>query len=882
MNEDITTFLSDSLIAVKLEVDKDTIRNVKYTSDTPEPTAAVFPNFDTYEAMLQDDTQISHSRNFPKYSRCPYLGLRKPFTSEIPKNSTLPKCRPRLITASDCTDVVNHFGQYGTMKAGQCNHKNSIKICSVSKLGQKYKREDIQISCDASACPGKQISLGLFNETVGEVTWSSVKHIVDLSKILRNHITSSAFAPGFALLKCKGGREIQVLSFPKILDRISKEQSESKRRVNINIVLEDSLSRAHFYRTLLKTASTFRDIIYNQSIPATLLEFEKVQSYAASTYSNVQRLFAAQKFWNTELNCDQRKKEFLVNNANYSCTYGVDELFGHYKKAGYSTLFQEDSCWIDDRGSLLDAREFLGPTSKKNWQKRWKNYAAFVKKSGRIKVIDDYGISTLSCDVYRQYNATNPFNSNIVPNACFAGRPYGSFFLEYVKTYTQHNDIAAQPFIAYTHLLTSHCADGRRIVNDDENLALLFRHAGHLRNTVTIFASDHGAKASTFAGYTTQGRQEVFQPLLFIIIPHSVRKKLGPKVMDALVVNQNRLVGVEDLHHALLSILDASEESVSSTTNPNINALNKKTEVEMISTRLGGLFKPIALDRTCEQMNLRPEVLCLCDGMDKTVPNDFQTLQWAGEFALGTINNMIQQQYRTGLRSNLASGLHGYGTCQRYTGEGIMQARHKIAGLEQKFFFTLAVKPLDKKSLEIFDVVVSFPMKKHMNGEIMTLENVIRVSPYNNYEQCKDKGVEPKLCTCHPEEKNNTLWRNELYSKTTSQMSFKVKPQSQTLDHPCLFLISRHRKLRVSKRRWRKHIQTYEAINACSNVTYYIFFHSARALNARVSLQYGTSVTLHPQTVTFLLTAKISRRLKYAYFIPRFKFKKSRSRSDKK
>ena len=87
--------------------------------------------------------------------------------------------------------------------------------------------------------------------------------------------------------------------------------------------------------------------------------------------------------------------------------------------------------------------------------------------------------------------------------------------------------MAAQPFIAYTHLLTSHDNDGKRIVDDDASLADLFQHAAHLRNTVTIFASDHGTRATKFSAYTNQGRLEVSQPLLFMIIPHEVSKLLG-------------------------------------------------------------------------------------------------------------------------------------------------------------------------------------------------------------------------------------------------------------------------------------------------------------------------------------------------------------------
>ncbi|CAB4045555.1 Hypothetical predicted protein, partial [Paramuricea clavata] len=359
--------------------------------ESVNPARAAFPTYGTYEEMLEDDTHASNNRQFPTYSMCPYQGLRKPLATNIPKISKVPKCRRRLLTHGDCTDVVKYFGEYGSMKAGQCDTNNAIKICTVSK-DKNYKREEIQVSCDASPCKDKRISLGLFSHTTGKIEWQLVRDINRLSTLLKNHIMSSAFAPGFALLKCEGGQGIQVLTFPKILDRVEAVQKhEKRRRFNINIVLEDSLSRAHFYRTLLKTASTFRDIIYNQSIPSTLLEFEKAQSHASNTYHSLQRLFTAQKYWNSKTNCGYGIKEFLANVTKHTCTYGVEEIFSRYKKAGYSTLLQEDHCWFDHWGSFLDPRKGLARVkNEKSRLSRWKDFVQIVKKSGRGQKVDDY------------------------------------------------------------------------------------------------------------------------------------------------------------------------------------------------------------------------------------------------------------------------------------------------------------------------------------------------------------------------------------------------------------------------------------------------------------------------------------------------------------
>ena len=825
--------------------------------------------------MLKDDTHASNSRGFPEYSACPYQGLRKPFVTDVLKNSQSLKCHRRQLTPSDCTDTVKYFGQRGALNASQCDTNNAIKICTISER-ENYIREEIKVFCDISVCKGKRVSLGFFNDTIGKIKWRSVKPIDRLNKLVKNHVMSSKFGPGFALLKCKGGQGIQVLSFPKILDRVKAvRKKEKKRRFNINIILEDCLSRAHFYRTLSQTASTFREIIYNQSIPSTLFEFEKVQAYVPHTYGSLQRLFTGQKYWDAKSNCDHKVKG-IHNNTNYSCTHGVEEMLARYKRAGYSTLVQKDDCWIDIWGSLLDPRKRLGSVDdEKTRLNRWKDHVRILETSGRWKVVDDFGLSALSCDVYENHNLTNPYSSITMPKICFAGRHYSSYLLEYVKRYTTLNDMAAQPFFAYMHLLTSHDTNGRRIVDDDEGLADFFRHAAHLHNTVTIFLSDHGGKATDFSAYTTQGREEVFQPLLFMIVPHEVSRMLGPKAMDALVVNQNRLVGVEDLYHSLVSILDTYSRS----SDPDQNNLAKQADLKKENwllradpnelTRLRELFEPIPLDRTCEQIKIRSDALCLCEGMETTVPNDSRILQWAAEFALGTLNNRIQDQYTTALRSKsekFASGFYGYGACQRYTATEVRHARQHFAGSKQKLIFSLLTKPLDLERMEIFDVKVSFPMQ--ING--ITLNDLIRVSQYNQYEQCTDNGVDHELCACHVGERNNTLWRNELYSKIASQESFNLKPQTQILDR-CLTIISRVRSHDAGAKR-KNAIKTYEAINACPDVTYSMIITFKETQNTRISLKHPEPVTLFPRTVTFLFTANIGK--KGGIFIPGFKFEK--------
>ncbi|XP_028403019.1 uncharacterized protein LOC114525792 [Dendronephthya gigantea] len=544
----------------------------------------------------------------------------------------------------------------------------------------------------------------------------------------------------------------------------------------------------------------------------------------------------------------------------------------------------------------MDPRRFLDPIKNKMERlSRWKDFVQLVQLSGRGKVVDDYGMSILTCDAYRRLRVTNPFSSKTVPNVCFAGRYYASFFLEYVKKYTELNDMADQPFIAYTHVLTSHDTNGRRIVNDDESLSELFRHAAHLRNTLTIFASDHGSKATDFSAYSTKGREEVFQPLLFMIIPHEVSKLLGSEAMNALVLNQNRLVGVEDLYNSLVSIIEprVKKQTENAAFNPENSNLDTDSNAKhlapyagpipqiaeedegldspLMKSQLRGLFKPVPLNRICEEMKILPIALCLCDGMDKTVSSDSPLATWAAEFAVGTINNRIQEQYtKSKLGTMATSEFFGYGACQRYVATGVTNARHVVVGIDQKLLFTLLAKPIDRETAEIFDIELTFPIKKNEPG--LTLSNLVRVTRFNEYETCSDTGVEPKLCACHPDNTNNTLWRKRLFSKMISQAKFGLKPRTRFLRKPCLLVVF-WVKLQNIGERWPSKIRTYEAINRCSNVKYNLTIFFKEAHTTRISLKYPAYVTLLPKTVTFLFTTK--NDLKNDQTIPVFRYMKS-------
>ena len=98
-----------------------------------DSTHTDLPIFATYQAMVEDDTYSSNDRSYPKHSTCPYQGLRKPQATKMSMETEIPKCRRKPFTPSDCEDVVKYFGEYGTLKPGKCNTKNTVEICIIAE-----------------------------------------------------------------------------------------------------------------------------------------------------------------------------------------------------------------------------------------------------------------------------------------------------------------------------------------------------------------------------------------------------------------------------------------------------------------------------------------------------------------------------------------------------------------------------------------------------------------------------------------------------------------------------------------------------------------------------------------------------------------------------
>ena len=202
-----------------------------------------------------------------------------------------------------------------------------------------------------------------------------------------------------------------------------------------------------------------------------------------------------------------------------------------------------------------------------------------------------------------------------------------SIFTPLVRSVLKNKD--SLPLLHYLHLETGHTSTGTRIRNDDLGLADYVRHLARDPNTLTIFLSDHGHTRTDFA-QTIEGRFELSNPLMFVILPENVAATLGKDKVRSLVENQRRLFTTLDIHRMLM-------------------ALNNPVKMKSEDYRINGILSVLPRNRTCENLPLTPLTRCKCEGWDQKVEDNSQKHVWLAEFAIGQLNNMIQEQFMKGM-----------------------------------------------------------------------------------------------------------------------------------------------------------------------------------------------------------------------------------------
>ena len=145
------------------------------------------------------------------------------------------------------------------------------------------------VSCDVKVCGSSEIQMASVNPEMGKAVddWETLPKEKVTYKVKEAVKTNLERGFHFLFLRCGG--IFQALSFPPIFQK--NENDEDRGAINVNIIMLDSISRPHFYRTMPKATEAFKKISEDSAIKAMFLDFELVQSIGQQTFENLRPFF---------------------------------------------------------------------------------------------------------------------------------------------------------------------------------------------------------------------------------------------------------------------------------------------------------------------------------------------------------------------------------------------------------------------------------------------------------------------------------------------------------------------------------------------------------------------------------------------------------------
>lgn len=702
----------------------------------------------------------------------PMISLSRPTPKEnmettlVSGNQTEIKCKPHRPDQDGIKQITDHYGPLDRIESRKCDDNHYSDICAFGKTESRNQA----LSCDLKVCGKSEVEIASVDPKMGKAVtdWKLLpKDQIDVT--VQKAVTSN-LERGFNFLFLRCGSIFQVLSFPPVFRKV--DGGKNRTKINLNVILLDSISRPHFYRILPRAVEALHKISHDPKIQATTLDFELVQGIGQQTFENIRPFFCG------VLEDDNK---VTASSKNTRASLGVEVLYGTFKKWGYQTLFQEDLCWYDVWGSVLtDIEKRAVPQSDSAFKERWKEFEEKVAK----KQVDHQGITHFSCTALdKMLRRTNHYD--YPQKICLNGKFYSWYFMNYItKVYTAlKSDEKAKPLLSYMHFNTGHETNGKRMINMDANMAKFIINMASFSDTLTLILSDHGHTRTPFRN-TKEGGKELYDPLFFMIVPDGVREKLGPQRMNALVTNQKRLFVLKDVHKAFMSLHD-------------------RQKMDSVDYSVTGIFSEIPANRTCADLEMLPAAKCKCEGFDEEIEirENADDQKWLAEFAVGYINNAIQRQHREG-----GVNLYGYGNCERLVGKSFSKGIKRFRG---EFIVTSmdihVFPPTGYNEDEVFRVTVK-QFAEPKDGVFFL--NSIRVTTYSKFELCADKSVDIKLCACA---KNQITRKEVLFENGVPSKMFGSTTVVKNLDSNCLLFM---------RRDYGSFSFALEVANVCTNTTY--------------------------------------------------------------
>ena len=274
---------------------------------------------------------VSHG-SFAGLDACPKMSIQPVDFATLDQKDVA--CRPHIQSAKACEYTATAYSPYPSLL--DCPELPYV-LCTI----REKKPSLLKVRCDISLCdPGKPIFVELMSPKDGKMTKYDLPIGVNDSTVANfvlKHVEASRAADlNFLFLNCTGlytrVKISQLLTFLPKLPPLANQTQRNK--VNVNVFLIDSLSRAHFYRSLPNTIKYLRNVNADANFSAHVFEYELFQAVHGHTHQSEHAFFSG-TLYPKEWTSKQRSAK-PVN---------LEILYGEFKKEGYQTMFLDDLCW---------------------------------------------------------------------------------------------------------------------------------------------------------------------------------------------------------------------------------------------------------------------------------------------------------------------------------------------------------------------------------------------------------------------------------------------------------------------------------------------------------------------------------------------------------
>ena len=772
----------------------------------------------------------SNDEYFPVDTICPHLGLGKePYIrikKSVPKN---PYCDRRQPSVEECQKATRDYDVESP--ALRCEEPTEKDLCTITDKYRSNVNAQVKVRCDIRRCGNLVYAVSLDPET-GQLEeqgkWQKFTSKTEIEgKLPSVIIQTSRNGFNFCFVQCVRNNTSQlirtVLSFPPVLG-VTNSQGPKPVNLDINVVVLNSVSRAHLYRALPETVATIRSIVYDNLITATALDYEFLQSFGPAMTPDLQ------------IQLSGKNVETPTQNSEISA------LFAKLKRLGYHNIRQTDQCWYDKDAVTTDFQSTTETAgTRKELSKQW----AYVQ-SVAMKHVDDTGMTYLACESKTKYSVPNQLDGKSSKASCVNGRYVFNFLFDHIEKARQAKRVsrAKKPYFFYTYLTLSRDKLGAGIKQIDKQLSTFLSGMAHEENSVTIVTSDHGPTTTKYSLDSVEGRYEIYDPVLFMIIPKGVALKFGKEQMEALVKNQHRLISPKDLHNTLVSMANLEQRH-----------LARRAD--------RGLLAEIPENRTCKDIGVDVGALCKCRGWETWFSDNDPRFTWVAEFALGDLNNKLQYSTKT-LKSfsNKRTG-----RCQKLVGYSFEKIYHSKRSVPFVLSLDLIVHP----GRQVFETHVQLPKdflsearKTPSPSQAKKEDSITEIIRFRRagFSTLSESSIPFECLNEVHELQNNTRNRKDFlaadgkYNENILKMAhhskhFGSRPIIQVLDRrdKCLLLITRMHS---------NHTLALEASNICTDKTFVMkvdmINRSRGDQQAFITVRLPMIVHLEPETYRFLLS----------------------------